>query len=75
MEAQSGMVVAVAILDADVVTDLPTDAVAMVVPRDDLADRHVRTILEPDASGIVAVEQIVPGLVAVDGEVLDDDAR
>ena len=34
VQPQTCMVVAVAILDLDVVADLPTDAVAVVVPRD-----------------------------------------
>src|SRR5205814_2498181 len=61
-----------AILDQHVVADLPTDAVAVVVFRVNAADNNAAAILEKNAAGVVAVEQVIVSLVAVEGEVLDD---
>src|SRR5262249_9773278 len=73
VESEPLVVVTVAVLDQDVVADLPTDPIAVVIPRDDFADLHIIAILEPDAAGVVAVEEVVVGPVAVEGKVLDDD--
>ena len=73
VDAEVGVVVAVAVLDHDVVADLEADAVAVVVPRRHAADGEAVAVLEEDAAGVVAVEALVVGLVAVEREVLDDD--
>ena len=73
MEAEAGVVVALAVLDEDVVADLPADAVAVVVAGDHPAEGQPAAILEEDAAGVVAVEVVVVGPVAVDGQVLDRD--
>jgi len=57
MQAKPGVVVAVTVLDDDVVANLPTDSVAVVVPGFDIADRVAIAVLEEDAAGIIAVEQ------------------
>src|SRR5437868_2749726 len=54
VKTESLVVMAVAVLNDHVVADLPTDAVPLVIPRDDLADRHVLAILEEDTAGVVA---------------------
>src|SRR5215203_524442 len=71
MQAEPGVVAALALLDREVVTDLPTDAVAAVVAGDHLADGDVGAVLHEDAPGVVAVQFLVVRLVPVEGEILD----
>ncbi len=71
MQAEVGVVVAVAVLDDDVVANLPTDAVAVVVASLDAAYRHAVAILQEDAAGVIAIEVIVFLAVAVERDVLD----
>lgn len=71
MQAQVGVVVAVAILHDDVVTDLPTDTVAIVVASLDAPHRHPITVLQKDAAGIIAVEVIVLFAVTVQRDIFD----
>jgi hypothetical protein len=73
MNAQSGVIVAVTILDDHVVTDLKADPVAVVVPGFHLADREAVAILEKDATRVVAVEIFVVLAVPVERKVLDDN--
>src|SRR5262249_34273908 len=73
VDAEVGVVVAVAALDYHVVADLETDAVAVVVPGRDAADREAVAVLEEDAAGVVAVEALVVRPVPVEREILDDD--
>ncbi len=68
------MIVAVTVFHCDVVTDLPADAVAVVVEGGHPADRDVAAVLQEDAAGVVAVQVLVVGPVAVEREVLDHDA-
>ena len=75
MQAQVGVVVAMAAFDPHVVADLPTDAVAMVVPRHEVAKREPGTVLAENAAGVVAVEMFVLRSVPVEGEVLDRSRR
>ena len=71
MQPQTFMVVAVAILNSHVVAYLPTDTVAVVVPRDHLANRNLLAILHEDTAGVVAVEVFVVTSVAVEREIFD----
>ena len=73
MQTQPGVVVAVAVFHHDVVADLPTDAVAVVVAGRHLAHGDAIAILQEDAAGVVAVEVVVVIAIAVQREVLDDD--
>ena len=59
VQAEAGVVVAVAVLDDHVVADLPADAVAVVVAGRHAADRDAAAILQEDAAGVVAVEVVV----------------
>ena len=73
VQTEAGVIVAVAILDQDIVADLPTDAVAVVIAGRDAANGETITVLEEDAAGVVAVQVIVVGFVAVERDVFDDD--
>src|SRR5262249_49082838 len=73
VQAQAGVVVAVAALHDDVVADLPADAVAVVLAGRDLPQGHAVAVLQEDAAGVVAVEVLVVLPVAVEGDVLNDD--
>ena len=73
VQAQPRVIVAVTVLDRHVVADLPTDAVAVVIPRRDLPDQHVAHVLQEDAATVVAVEVLVVLAVAVERELLDDE--
>ena len=73
MQAEVRVVVAVAVLDDDVVADLPTDAVAVVVARGDAADGVCGCSPGRKAAGVVAVQIVVVLFVAVEREVLDSD--
>ena len=75
MQAQAGVVVALAVLDEHVVADLPGDAVAVVVAGDHAAEGQPAAILGEDAARVVAVEVVVVGAVAVERQVLDRDVR
>ena len=73
MQAKVCMVEAAAVLDDDIVADLPTEAVAVVIARGDLPDADVVAILQEDAAAIIAVQVIVGGAIAIEREVLDGD--
>ena len=63
VQTQVLVVVAVAVLHDDIVGDLPTDAVPVVVARFHAADGNVATVLQKNAAGVVAVE--VAGILPV----------
>ena len=73
MQAEVGVVVAVAVLDRHVVADLKADAVAVVVAGRHVADRVAVAVLQEDAAAVVAVEVLVVRPVAVERQVLDHD--
>src|SRR5262245_53624135 len=73
MQSEPGVIAALAVLDRDIVTNLPTDPVAAVVASDYLAEDDVGTVLEEDAPGGVAVQFFVVCPVPVQGEILDYD--
>ncbi len=73
VQAEPGVVVAVAVLDPHVVADLPADAVAVVVAGRHAAQGDPPAVLQEHAAGVVAVEVGVVLLVAVQGDVLDGD--
>ena len=54
MHAVPGVIVAMTILDSDIMTDLPTDSVAIVVTSGDTAKLDSAAILNPDRTGVVA---------------------
>ena len=72
MQSKPGVVVAVAVLDDDVVANLPTDSVAVVIPGLDIANRVTITVLQKDTAGVISVEQGVVLRVAVEREIFDD---
>src|SRR5262249_53182868 len=71
VQAELGVVLGGAALDEDVVTDLPADAVAVVVGCDDAAEDEPVTVLEEAAAAVVAVEVLVLLTVAGERQVLD----
>lgn len=71
MQAEVLVVFADAVFDDDVVADLPGDAVTVVVAGGDAADVDAVTVLDEDATGVVAIEFGVVRAVAIEHEVFD----
>jgi hypothetical protein len=67
------MAVAAAPFHGDVVGNLPTDAVAVVVSRRHVANRDATAVLQEDAARVVAVEVFVVRPIAVQSQALDAD--
>src|SRR5262245_29881744 len=68
------MVMAMTLLHGDIVTDLPANAVAIVVSGGHLANGYVAAILKEDAAGVLPIQIGVLPLVAVQGQIFDFDA-
>ena len=73
MKPQASMVMAVAVLHQDVMTDLPTNAVAVVVARGHFPHRDSVAVLQPDATRVIPIQISVVRFVAVDRDVLKGD--
>src|SRR5262245_25769947 len=73
MKPEPGVVVAVAILRTHVMTDLPTNTVAVEVARSDSVQIDMVALAEKDAAHIVAVQELVIGAIAVKADILDRD--
>src|SRR5262249_39420396 len=73
MQAQTGVVVRMAIFDRRVMADLPTDAVAVVIAGGHTSHVNAIAILEKNTAGIVAIEIRVLLFVAVECDVLNRD--
>src|SRR5262245_44198141 len=71
VQAELGVVLGGAALGEDVVANLPADAVAVVVARDDAAENEAVAVLEEEAAAVVAVEVLVLLAVAVERQVFD----
>ena len=71
MDAEICVVVAMAILDENVVTDLKANSISVVVAGLDVADGIAVTVLEKDAASVVSVQFVVVFAVAVKDEVLN----
>ena len=67
VQSQIGIIDAMATLDHDIVANLPTNAIAVVVAYGKVAHRDAAAILQPDAAAVVAVEIVVVGSVSVEG--------
>src|SRR5262249_55429005 len=64
MQAETGVVVTVALLDDDIVTDLPADAVAVVLAGGQPVHADAVAVLQEDAAGVIAVEVVIVLAVA-----------
>ena len=71
MNSEIRVVVAVTVLDDDIVTDLETDTVAVVVTCFDIAEDVPITILQKDAASVVAIEVFAIRTIPVERNVLD----
>jgi presenilin-like A22 family membrane protease len=71
MESEVGIVQGLAILELDVVADLEAEAVAIVVPRDHVAELPAVAVLDEDRAGEVAVDVLVVVAIPVEDEVFD----
>ena len=72
MHAKVRVVVAVAILHDHIVTDLKTDAVAVVIPSCHAAERVAVAVLQKDTTSVVAVEVFAVRTVAVERDIFND---
>src|SRR5260370_19769820 len=75
VEAESRVIVAVAILPQHVVANLPAYAIAVVVTRRDFAISDRVAVLHPDKAGVVSVQISVVRFVAVERNIFDGDVR
>ncbi len=73
MDSQIMIVMAVAVLDDDIVADLEADAIAVVVSALDLTHMESIAVLKEDAPSIVAVEILIVGPIPIENEILDGD--
>src|SRR4030095_5278390 len=65
------------ILDQHVVGYSPDDAVAVRIPHRHSAHRDAQTIIHSDTAVIkgTLVHHFIPGLISIDGEILDDNTH
>ena len=73
MNAQIRVVMAVAVLHHNVVTDLKTDAVTVVIPSRHAVHGVSIAVLQEDTATVVAIEICAIGLVAVQDKILDNN--
>ena len=75
MHAKPGIVHALAFLDPHIVANLPANAVTVVITGDNLPNDNTAAVLNPDASGVVAVQVGVVILITVQADVLYSEIR
>jgi len=73
MNAQVGIVVAVAVLDLHIVTDLKADAIAVIISRGDISNRVTITVLQKDTATIVAIQIGIVFSIPVQGQIFNQD--
>ena len=73
MQAQVCVVVAVAVLHDHIMTDLPADAVTIIVVRSQPSHLNVVAILQPDTASVIAVEVCVILAIAIEGKVFNNN--
>ena len=72
MQTQSRVIVAMTVFNRDIMTNLPTDSVAVVLPGGDLTYLNVIDVLKEDTSRIVSVQFFVVGSIPIQRQILDD---
>ena len=71
MNSEIRVVMAVTVLDDDIVTDLETDTIAVVITCFDIAEDVAITILQKNATSVVAIEVFAIRTISVERNVLD----
>ena len=75
MQTQIGVVVAVAVLNDDIMTNLPTDPVTVVIARRHVATCDAIAVLHEDTTGVVPIQILVLLAIAIESNVFDHDVR
>ena len=72
MQAETRVIMAVAVLNRDIVTNLPTDAIAIVMPGRHVADQDLIDILKEDAAPIVAIQVFIVRSITIECQAFND---